>query len=97
MLSPLQLSSLMPECEEEIGSWWLRQRRRVDSASRPVFDSADRLSIWKERNCRVFGRPASSVQLVVNAAFKEGEERAMAGFAPLSVLSAIWSQNESVM
>jgi hypothetical protein len=101
MLRPLQLTSLMPSAEDDnVGVWWVRQRCRVDSASRPLFDSLLLLvawSGWKERNCRVFGRPHSTAQDVVRAAFKEGEDWAMAGFAPMSVLANLWSQNSDVM
>ncbi|XP_066344127.1 uncharacterized protein [Miscanthus floridulus] len=100
-LRPLQLSSLMLAAEDDdVGVWWLRQRRRVDSASRPLFDSLLLLVAWslcKERNCRVFRRPHSTVQDVARAAFKEGEDWAMAGFAPMSVLASLWSQNGDVM
>jgi hypothetical protein len=96
MLQPLHLASLMPGSDSDVGEWWLRQRRRMDSASRPLFNSLLLLvawSIWKVRNCRVFGRPPSTVQAVVQAAFKEGEDWAMAGFEPLSVLAFRWSQS----
>jgi len=71
----------MPSSDDDLGEWWLHQRRRFDQASRPLFDSLLLLVAWsvsKEKNCRVFGRPASSVQTVVQAAVKEGEDWAMA-------------------
>jgi len=57
MLQPLQLQSLVPMEDVDNADWWLLQRRRVDLASRPLFDSLLLLvaqSIWKERNARVF-------------------------------------------
>ena len=57
MLQPLQLPSLVPMENVDIADWWLLQRRWVDLASRPLFDSLLLLvaqSIWKERNARVF-------------------------------------------
>jgi len=53
--------------------------------------------LWKERNCRTFGRSASPSLLVIQAAFSEGEEWAMAGFAPFSVISALRSQRSTAM
>jgi len=100
-LRPLQLLPLMPSGDDDLGEWWLHQRRRVDQASRPLFDSLLLLvawSVWKDRNCRVFGRPASSVHTVVQAAIvKEGEDWAMARFAPLAALAQLWSQNSAAM
>jgi hypothetical protein len=52
MLQPLHLASLMPGSDSDVGEWWLRQRRRMDSASRPLFNSLLLLvvwSIWKEK------------------------------------------------
>lgn len=47
MLRPLQLTSLMPSAEDDnVGVWWLRQRCRVDLASRPLFDSLLLLVAW---------------------------------------------------
>ena len=39
MLQPLQLQSLVPMEDVDIADWWLLQRRRVDLASWPLFDS----------------------------------------------------------
>jgi hypothetical protein len=49
--------------------------------------------IWKERNGRVFGRPSNTVAQVVQAAISEGEEWALAGYAPMAALQLVWSQN----
>ena len=47
MLRPLQLTSLMRGAEDnDVGVWWLRQRRRVDPASRPLFGSLLLLVAW---------------------------------------------------
>jgi len=100
MLRPLQLSALVLGDDGDIADWWLLQRRRVDKASRPLFDSLLLLvawSIWKERNARVFGRAPAPASAVAASAFAEGEEWALAGFAPLAALYAIWSQNNVAM
>jgi len=39
LLSPIGLVMIMPEHDENIGEWWLRQRQRLDSSARPVLDS----------------------------------------------------------
>ena len=96
LLNPLQLVTLMPDGEEDLGAWWLRHCCHMDSASQPLFDSLLLLitwMVWKERNCRVFGRSATSVQALVQAAVKEGENWALAVFAPMSVLANLWSQS----
>jgi len=86
LLQPLNLTSLMPERDEDIGPWWLRQCAQMDAADRKLFDSLLLLVAWslgKERNARVFGRPASSAMTVARSALREGEDWALGGFAPL--------------
>lgn len=81
-LRPLQLSAL------------------VDSASRSAFDSLLLLitwTLWKERNGRVFGRSPCTVLQVAQAVFREGEQWAMGGFAPMKALAQLWSQQVYVM
>lgn len=73
---------------------------RIEQTSKPLFDSLLLLvawTVWKERNCRVFGRPPSSVQDVVRAAIREGEDWALAGFAPVAAIHHIWSQNSNAI
>ena len=97
LLQPLQLATLMPEHDADIASWCLRQRSRVDSKDRPMFDSLLLLvawSLWKERNARVFGRPASDALAVVRAVLREGEEWALGGFVPFVALTELWSQHQ---
>jgi hypothetical protein len=92
LLCPLQLDSLMPEHDEDMASW----RAWVVTTDRPLFDSMLLLvawSLWKERNGRVFGRPASSVHAVLHSLLREGEDWALAGFLPLVALSEHWSQH----
>jgi hypothetical protein len=58
----------------------------MDAADRKLFDSLLLLVAWslgKERNARVFGRPASSAMTVARSALREGEDWALGGFAPL--------------
>lgn len=71
MLLPIGLGSLVPDCDESIVVWWLRQRARIDSAALPMFDSIFLLTtwtIWKERNDVTFGRgPVKSTRELFQA------------------------------
>jgi hypothetical protein len=100
LLHPLRLDTLMPDAGDEIASWWLHQRSRIASADRKVFDSLLFLvasCLWKERNVRVFGRPASCVNDVVREVVQEGEEWALAGFLPFVALAELWTHNRVSM
>lgn len=44
VLAPVGLTVLVPEGADHLGSWWLRQRRGLDSEARPPFDS---LVVWE--------------------------------------------------
>lgn len=84
----------MPEGEVDMASWGMQQRGRINATERTLFDSLLLLitwAIWKERNGRIFGRPAGSAADVVCAMCQEGEDWAMAGFAPLAALVDLWS------
>ena len=99
LLQPLQLDTLMQEHDVDVASWWLRQRSRVDSSDRPMFDSLLLLVawfLWKERNGRIFGRPANTLA-VVRAVLHEGEEWALSGFVPFVALTELWSQHPVTM
>lgn len=77
LLLPLQLQELSPLGEQDIATWWIQQRRRIDVASRPLFDSLFLLvawCIWKERNARMFSRSASTPDEVVVLARREGSD-----------------------
>jgi hypothetical protein len=96
LLSPFQLVDLVPVDDQDLGTWWIRQRRRIDKTSRPLFDRLLLLiawSLWKERNARVFARTPSAAHDVVAAITRDGKDWAAAGYAPMAVLEAIWSQN----
>ena len=49
-------------------------------------------SLLKERNGRVFRRPALNVLDVVRAVLHEGEEWALGGFMPFVALCELWSR-----
>jgi hypothetical protein len=96
LLSPFQLVDLVPVDDQDLGTWWIRQRRRIDKTSRPLFDRLLLLiawSLWKERNARVFARTPSAAHDVIAAITRDGKDWAAAGYAPMAVLEAIWSQN----
>lgn len=40
LLQPLHLETLMPEREENVAYWWLRQRLRINAGERVLFESA---------------------------------------------------------
>ena len=90
----------MPELDVEVASWWLRQRSRIVSSDRQFSDCLLLLVAWsllKERNGRVFGRPALNVLDVVRAVLHEGEEWALGGFMPFVALSELWSRQPLTM
>jgi len=96
----LQLDALMPELDVDVASWWLRQRSRIVSSDRQLFDCLLLLVAWsllKERNGRVFRRPALNVLDVVRAVLHEGEEWALGGFMPFVALSDLWSRQPLTM
>lgn len=100
VLLPLHLQDLVPPHEQEIAPWWISQRKRLDTASRPLFDSLLLLvtwCLWKERNARTFARPPSTPSQVVAAVLSEGADWATAGYAPLAALDLLWSLNGVTM
>ena len=100
LLHPIHLLVLAPDSEADIAEWWLHQRRRLDGASRTLFDSLLLLiawSLWKERNNRTFGRPTSSVHSVVQAVIREGQDWVLGGFAPVGEIAQVWSQDSANM
>jgi hypothetical protein len=57
LLAPVGLTALVPKGADDLGSWWLRQQRRLDNDARPPFYSLLLLiswCIWKGRNNRTF-------------------------------------------
>jgi hypothetical protein len=46
MLALVSLIALVPDNGDELGTWWLRQRLRVDQDIRPSFDSLMMLISW---------------------------------------------------
>lgn len=100
LLQPLQLDTLVPADEDDLGSWWLRQRGQLERSSKAVFDSLMLLiawTLWKERNGRVFQRRTSTVRQIVEAARKDAEDWLIGGYAPTGELIALWSQSNGLM
>ena len=96
LLSPIDLGALVPDQEEDLATWWLRQRKRVDKESRPSADSIFLLvawNLWKHRNDLVFGRRAAPdlISLCVDTT-REAEDWAQAGYSSLFEVSQAWSR-----
>ena len=95
LLASVGLTALVPEGADEPGSWWLRQRQRLDHDAQPAFDSLMLLisrSIWKERNNRTFMRAVAGTQELSQKVVREAEW-VQAGFKTLVVVCTIWSRN----
>lgn len=89
LLFPLGLQGLLAGPEDELASWWIRQRRRLDSQLRTSLDSVVLLVswiIWKERNSRVFREQSASLRQMLLGVIDEGNEWLQAGFLSLGAL-----------
>lgn len=95
ILSPIGLDALMPELDDDLGSWWINQRGRLDSTARQTFDSMLLLTVWtlwKERNCRTFCGITAHVRQDWRSFIQECEDWVTAGYSSLAVPAAVWSQ-----
>lgn len=100
VLAPAGLMELVPTTSDELGSWWLNKRQRIDGAARPSFDSMVLLitwTLWKERNDRTFSQTASAHPGLLQKVIKEASDWVLAGFKTLSVFCSLMSQNSVVM
>lgn len=100
LLSRIGLESLVPVSDDDLGTWWLRQRGWIDQSGRKAFDSLLLLiawTLWKERNNRTFGRAAADITSVAQGLVHEVSEWVAAGFVSFPGLSELWSQNQSPM
>ena len=98
LLYPVGLDSLLPQHDDEIVDWWLRQRMELQAEARAVFDSLLMLAswmLWKERNNRTFRDATSTVHELFRAIVTEGVLWVQAGYKNLSTVSLVWSQNLS--
>jgi hypothetical protein len=104
LLAPVGLAALVPEVDEHLPAWWLRQRRRVHEDARRPFDAMVLLvawSIWKERNNRTFQRVAMQRDSLKGpegsfrkqAILQEAGDWVQAGFSGFASWCHIWSQN----
>jgi len=98
LLHPLQLDTLIPAISDgdDVASWWVQQRMRIDNRERKFFDSLLLLiawCLWKERNARVFGRASANVDGVVKSLLRESEDWALGGFRLFAELNELWSRH----
>lgn len=96
LLLPLGLAAMVPAQLEDVGSWWLRQRKLFDSSIRPAFDSLVLLVawiVWKEGNNRTFSRQASSLRQLLLKLLQEVDDWVLASFKTLSAACPVWSQH----
>jgi hypothetical protein len=94
LLDPVGLTTLVPEQDDNLGEWWLRQRRRLDRTARSSFDTLILLvawSLWKERNERTFQRTSRTHQEIFNSVVAEAEDWVAAGFKTLELACPLWS------
>ena len=81
--------------------WWLRQRKRLDKASRPTADAIFLLiiwNLWKHRNTIVFHRCPSPDLLRLRAdTVREAEDQVEAGYLLLRQVFQAWSHSVSSM
>jgi hypothetical protein len=77
LLDPVGLTTLVPEQDDNLGEWWLRQRRRLYRTARSSFDILIMLvawSRWKERYDRTFQRTSRTHQEIFNSVVAEAED-----------------------
>jgi hypothetical protein len=62
MLQSLGWGHVLPVADSSLGSWWVREGKRIAKPRRRAFDSLVLLvarKLWLERNGRVFNRNAT--------------------------------------
>lgn len=97
VLAPVGVADLAPANNDDLATWWLSRRRRLDSAARPAFDSRVLLVcwiLWKERNDSTF---SSGMQELLLKLTYEADDWVQAGFRTLAVFASLMSQNLGTM
>jgi hypothetical protein len=77
LLAPVGLATLVPEHDDNLGAWWLRQRRRLDRNNRPPFDSLMLIiawCLWKERNARTFRQTSRNARDIFKVVVAKAED-----------------------
>lgn len=77
------------------GSVYMNQRQRIDRVQVSILTPCCCWSPGRSgrRGATLFGRLSSTIHVVIQAALEEGEEWALAGYAPLQALELFRSQN----
>jgi hypothetical protein len=92
LLAKLHLEQVVTVQEEELISWWLRNRKLLDRHVRKGFDTFFFLvgwTIWKERNAWTFNGVATLVAALANKIQEEAEEWCRAGYKRLLSLQTL--------
>jgi hypothetical protein len=92
LLHLVGLDSLLPQHDDEIVDWWLRQRMQLQVEARAVFDSVLMLAswnLWKERNNKTFRDATSNVHELFCEIVTEGELWVQAGYRNLSTICSV--------
>lgn len=89
-LAIISLGQLQILGADSFWTWWLRSRKMVAKTIRKGFDAFALLvgwQLWKERNRRTFGEPASTAPQVMQAIVDEARLWWMAGFRHLQAIA----------
>jgi predicted negative regulator of RcsB-dependent stress response len=90
----------MPEHDDALCDWWLRQILRLHADTRPPFDTILLLTswcMWKETNNRTFQRTSAGLQAIYHAVLSETKDWISARIGTLNAVFTVWSQNLTIM
>lgn len=92
VLRKLNLNGLVSLQEEDVFTWWVRERKAVPKVARQGFNSLFFLldwSIWKERNVRTFDGPSTTPANLLHQVFDEAKDWMLAGYRKLGTLLSL--------
>jgi len=101
LLRPLGMHSRMPAAAQDIGEWWIDERRNLQQGEQAGFDCLFMLiawNIWKHRNGLVFESwPRPCLERLKRDTVAEADQWLQAGYRALGPLCAAWSRDSAVM